>query len=75
MKPEMPQNKSLKDNWKNYICDVEITWVPESAPLGISETERLHDAMIRQSPLLCCRDARVCEVVPCEVSTGETCLE
>lgn len=63
----MLQTESVKDN---YIGDIEITGVPEPAPLGVCETESLHDAMVRQSLPLCCGHARVCEVVTCKVSTG-----
>lgn len=65
VKPEMIQNKSLRSKRQDYICDVEITWIPESASLGISETERLDNSMVRQRLLLCCRNTRVGEVVSC----------
>lgn len=69
--------KGLKDhnndnnNIKAHIGNIEITWVPESAPLGVSKTKSLYDPVVRQSLFLCCRDACVCEVVPCKVSTGK----
>lgn len=55
VKLEKLQNKGLKDinnNMKAYIGNIEITWVPESAPLGISKTKSLYDAMVRQSLFL-----------------------
>lgn len=72
VKLDMLQNKSLKENnKKSYISDVEISRVPQSAPLGVSKAKSLDDAMVRQSLLLCCRHARACEVVSCKTSTGE----
>lgn len=78
VKPEELQNKDVKGNNNNikaYISNIKITWVAESAPLGISKTKSLYDAMVRQSLFLCCRDTCVREVVPCKISTGKTCLE
>lgn len=73
VKLDMLQNKRLKENntKRSYISDVEISRVPQSAPLGVSKTKSLDDAMVRQSLLLCCRHARACEVVSCKTSTGE----
>lgn len=67
--------KEKNKNIKAYISNIKITWVPESAPFGISKTKSLYDAMVCQSLFLCCRDACVCEVVPCKISTRKTCLE
>lgn len=70
----MLQNKDVKgdnnnNNVKAYIGNIEITWVPESAPLGVGKTKSLYDAVVRQSLFLCRRDACVREVVPCKIST------
>lgn len=56
----MLKKKNEEDySWSPYISNVEIPRVPQSAPLGISKTKSLYNAMVRQSFLLCCRDARV----------------
>lgn len=54
------QKKNEEDySGSPYISNVEIPRVPQSAPLGVSKTKSLYNAMVRQSFLLCCRDARV----------------
>lgn len=65
------QDDNNNNNIKAYIGNIEITRVPKSAPLGISETKSLYNAMVRQSLFLCRRDTCVCEVVPCKISTGK----